>query len=518
MKEVNKDLNQQEYDIAIIGMGPVGACAAIHLAHAGMRVAVFEKNKNIYPLPRAVSIDGEIVRAFQGINRGEELAKILQTIRPDDRAGFADAQRNWLFGTKLSSDGPNGWPHNSQFYQPELDQYLRDTAQTYPDIDIFLGEEIQSWTQADERVDLKSSQRTICSRYAIACDGASSPTRKALEISWRDLGYSHDWLVVDAEVNSKNTLPNDVLQVCDPDRLHTFVATKDPFRRWEFRLNPGEKADDMMRDKTIHSLLSAWTPRASYEIRRKAVYQFHAAVAQKWRIGNIFLAGDAAHQMPPFIGQGMNTGLRDVLNLSWKLSLVIDGKADDSLLDTYEEERLPHAEDLVEWSVTFGNLMEHLAETEAAKRAGKEPPEAPKKQKSAGYGQGRHIPPLRSGLIRIDQVSNDGSTGYLMNQPKLRTKSGIECWLDNLIKDRFALLTSRTLDLDRASLEIIERLNLKVLNVGDFEVLEGHFDKCLRHEDCLLARPDRYVYGHSTKEVSPNQLINDLGQSLRLKT
>ena len=222
--------------------------------------------------------------------------------------------------------------------------------------------------------------------------------------------------------------------------------------------------------------------------------------------------------MPPFIGQGMNTGLRDVLNLSWKLSLVIDGKADDSLLDTYEEERLPHAEDLVEWSVTFGNLMEHLAETEAAKRAGKEPPEAPKKQKSAGYGQGRHIPPLRSGLIRIDQVSNDGSTGYLMNQPKLRTKSGIECWLDNLIKDRFALLTSRTLDLDRASLEIIESLNLKVLNVGDFEVLEGHFDKCLRHEDCLLARPDRYVYGHSTKEVSPNQLINDLGQSLRLKT
>ena len=105
-----------------------------------------------------------------------------------------------------------------------------------------------------------------------------------------------------------------------------------------------------------------------------------------------------------------------------------------------------------------------------------------------------------------------------MNQPKLRTKSGIECWLDNLIKDRFALLTSRTLDLDRASLEIIERLNVKVLNVGDFEVLEGQFDKCLRHEDCLLARPDRYVYGHSTKEVSPNQLINDLGQSLRLKT
>ena len=513
---MNRDLDAHRYDVAIIGMGPTGACAAIHLANTGIKVAIFEKNKDIYPLPRAVSIDGEIVRAFQGIGKGDELAKILQPIRPDDRAGFADAKRNWLFGTRLLADGPNGWPHNSQFYQPELDQYFRDTAQTYQNIDIFFGEEIKDCSQNGNGVRLQSTKREVLSQYVIACDGANSPTRKALEISWQDLGYDHEWLVVDAEINSKSTLPNDVLQVCDPDRLHTFVATKDPFRRWEFRLNPGEKAEDILQDEAIHRLLSTWTPRNSYQIRRKAVYQFHAAVAKIWRVGKIFLAGDAAHQMPPFIGQGMNTGLRDVLNLTWKLNLVISGEAKESLLDTYEKERLPHAEDLVEWSVTFGNLMEHIAATDAAKRVGDSPPAEPKKQKSAGYGQGRHIPPLRSGLLRMDQVSDDGSTGYLMNQPRVRTKSGEQCRLDDLIGNRFAILMSQPLNFDSKSLEIIERLNIQLLNIGDFELLEGRFDRCLEHAKCLLARPDRYVYGHSTNEICPNQLIQELGQALCL--
>ena len=367
------------YDVAIVGMGPVGASAAIHMAHLGLNVAIFEKETQIYPLPRAVSIDGEIIRAFQSIGRGDELADILQPIRPDDRAGFADADRNWLFGVNFARTGPNGWPPSSQFFQPELDRYLRSVAATYAGIKIFLGESVDQVDQDNQLVTIASQKRTLKCRYLLACDGAASPIRKMFNIGWYDLGYDHDWLVVDVEMIGENSLPHEVLQVCDPNRLHTFVAAKDPYRRWEFRLNPDERAEDLLEEETIKKLLDLWTPRSSYKILRKAVYQFHAAVASRWRVGRIFLAGDAAHQMPPFLGQGMNSGIRDVLNLAWKLKSVLSGRVDESLLATYEEERIPHSEDFVEWSVEFGNLMEHLADAKAAERAGKEPT-TPKKK------------------------------------------------------------------------------------------------------------------------------------------
>ena len=313
------------YDVAIVGMGPVGASAAIHMAHLGLNVAIFEKETQIYPLPRAVSIDGEIVMAFQSIGRGDELASILQPIRPDDRAGFADADRNWLFGVNFTNTGPNGWPPSSQFFQPELDRYLRSVAATYAGIKIFLGESVDQVDQDNQLVTIASQKRTLKCRYLLACDGAASPIRKMFNIGWYDLGYDHDWLVVDVEMIGENSLPHEVLQVCDPNRLHTFVAAKDPYRRWEFRLNPDERAEDLLEEETIKKLLDLWTPRSSYKILRKAVYQFHAAVASRWRVGRIFLAGDAAHQMPPFLGQGMNSGIRDVLNLAWKLKSVLSG-------------------------------------------------------------------------------------------------------------------------------------------------------------------------------------------------
>ena len=502
------------YDVAIVGMGPVGASAAIHMAHLGLDVAIFEKEAEIYPLPRAVSIDGEIIRAFQSIGRGEELENILQPIRPDDRAGFADADRNWLFGVNFTSTGPNGWPPSSQFFQPELDRYLRRVAETYSGIKLFLGESVDQVDQVDQIVKITSQKRTLKCKYLIACDGASSPIRKMLDIDWHDLGYDHDWLVVDVEMIGESSLPHEVLQVCDPNRLHTFVAAKDPYRRWEFRLNPHERAEDLLEEETIKELLDSWTPRSTYRILRKAVYQFHAAVASRWRVGRIFLAGDAAHQMPPFLGQGMNSGIRDVLNLAWKLKLVLSGRVDESLLTTYEEERLPHSEDFVQWSVEFGNLMEHLADAKAAERVSKEPPTPKKKQRSAGYGQGRHAPPLRSGLLLLDQVSDDGSTGYLFSQPTVQLCPTETVRLDELLGRGFALITQGDVEFDKVSSQIIEEFDLKLLDVSKLEVVSGRLDRSLKGSECVLIRPDRYIFGHSSPQLTPDNLLLFFRQAL----
>ncbi len=507
-------LDDSCYDVAIVGMGPVGASAAIHMAHLGLNVAIFEKETEIYPLPRAVSIDGEIIRAFQSIGRGEELENILQPIRPDDRAGFADADRNWLFGVNFTSTGPNGWPPSSQFFQPELDRYLRRVAETYSGIKLFLGESVDQIDQVDQLVKITSQKRTLKCKYLIACDGASSPIRKMLDIDWHDLGYDHDWLVVDVEMIGESSLPHEVLQVCDPNRLHTFVAAKDPYRRWEFRLNPHERAEDLLEEETIKQLLDSWTPRSTYRILRKAVYQFHAAVASRWRVGRIFLAGDAAHQMPPFLGQGMNSGIRDVLNLAWKLKLVLSGRVDESLLTTYEEERLPHSEDFVQWSVEFGNLMEHLADAKAAERAGKELPTPKKKRRSAGYGQGRHAPPLRSGLLLLDQVSDDGSTGYLFSQPTVQLSPTETVRLDELLGRGFALITQGDVEFDKVSSQIIEEFDLKLLDVSKLEVVSGRLDRSLKGSECVLIRPDRYIFGHSSPQLTPDNLLLFFRQAL----
>jgi 3-(3-hydroxy-phenyl)propionate hydroxylase len=510
-------MSEAVYDVAIVGMGPVGAAGAICFADAGLSVAVIEKAPEIYPLPRAVAMDGEIVRAFQKMGRAEALASHLQALRPGDRAGFAGADRQWMFGQDMVPFASNGWQSISMFDQPELERYLRDTVAEYERVDVFLGEEVQSIKEVDDRVTLKTADRTVGCRYVVACDGAASPTRKALGINWRDLGYDHDWLVIDIVMREGYALGNDTVQVCDPDRLATYVVTKDPYRRWEFKLNDGETAEQMLEDEAIYRLLDEWTPRDTYELRRKAVYQFHAATADSWRRGRVLIGGDAAHQTPPFLGQGMNAGMRDVINLAWKLPLVLEGVTDDTLLDTYESERLPHAEDLVDWAVAIGQLMEHLAAVEAAKRQGRTPPEVPEQKRSAGYGQGREAPPLRDGVILVEQVSDTGSTGYLFQQPIVRHTDGREFRLDEALGGGFALVSRGPLELDEAAQAIAERLPITLVPLADLSLVRGHFDRLFEQCDAALVRPDRYVFGHTTDDLDASALVARLANALGLK-
>jgi 3-(3-hydroxy-phenyl)propionate hydroxylase len=515
----------KRFDVAIVGLGPVGAAAAILFADAGLEVAVIERDSEVFALPRAVGIDGEIVRAFHAHGRSEAMAALLQPTRPDGRAGFANARREWLFGAPMPDFGPNGWPPMSFFHQPELDAHLRREALAHPRVSGWVGHTLERFEERDDGVELclraveGSASTSLEADYLVACDGANSGVRRALDIGWRDLGYDHDWLVVDVVVSNGHRLGHDTIQVCDPDRLATFVCTKDPYRRWEFKLNPGETREQMLQPAVIDGLIEPWTPRGTYQVIRAAVYQFHAATAETWRRGRVLLAGDAAHQTPPFLGQGMNAGMRDVANLAWKLGLVKAGISRPALLDVYAEERQPHAEDLVEWAVAFGRLMEHLAATEAANRAGVAPPIAPPERRAAGYGQGREAPPLRAGVLLTDQVSDEGSTGYLFSHPRVASPGGEAFWLDDLLGPGFALVARAGADwsMDDASRSLLRRLNARIVSLDGLELVKGHFDRLFAHADVAIVRPDRYVFGHTTKHISCDELVHALGERLALR-
>jgi 3-(3-hydroxy-phenyl)propionate hydroxylase len=512
------------FDIAIIGLGPVGSAAAILFADAGLRVAAFERDMEVYPLPRAVGMDGEVIRAFQRVGRSEELVSLLQATRPGDRAGFANSDRQWLFGNEFRDFGVNGWQPMSMFDQPEVEHYLRETARGHSNVTAHIGHDVIDFDDQGDEVVLLSravgSQQTTPTRasYLLACDGANSGTRRTLSVRWNDLGYDHDWLVVDVVALPGHTLGNDTLQVCDPDRLSTYIATKDPYRRWEFKLNAGESREEMLEHEKIMALIEPWTPRDTIEIRRAAVYQFHAATAESWRRGRVLLAGDAAHQTPPFLGQGMNAGMRDVINLAWKFPLLINGLADQSILDTYQAERGAHAKDLVQWAVAIGHLMEHLASVEAAQRNGSTPPEAPPGQQSSGYGQGRETPPLRDGIVLLDQVSDTGSTGYLFSQPIVVDQHGTELRLDEKLGPGFAIVAKdpSSLKLNTKSRLLIKRLAIQQVSLSDLSVQRGHFDRVFETATAAVVRPDRYVFGHTTDDLNLDELLEELASRMCL--
>jgi len=516
----------KHYDIAIVGMGPVGAAAAIFLAQSGLKVVTVERDAEVYALPRAVAMDGEVIRAFQRIGAGQSIADLMEPVAPGYRAGFGNSKREWLFGVELTDFGTNGWAPNSMFDQPEVDGYLRDSAACASNVTTYSGYQLHSFEQngdavtinigavgkqTEDRIDLSAS-------YLLACDGASSGIRKTLEIPWHDLGYDHDWLVVDVIVNDKHTLKRETLQVCDPARLTTYVCGKGPYRRWEFKLKAGESPADMLQPQRIHELLKPWTPQYSYTLRRQAVYQFHAAVAAQWSSGRVFLLGDAAHQTPPFLGQGMNAGMRDAINIAWKLALVLSATAKPELLQHYQRERAAHAQDLVQWAVDFGHLMEHVAAGEAAQQQGLAAPQTQRSGQSSGYGQGREAPPLREGVLIREQVSNEGSTGYLFSQPRVRDGSGCEFLLDQNLGPGFAIVLRDDTEvaLNSHSLAIVERLNIRISSLHNLSVVRGHFDRLFTDANAVIVRPDRYVFGHTTEQLNLDQLLAQLAEKIYL--
>ena len=508
----------EPHDVVVIGYGPVGAMTALQLAEVGMRVRILERRTEIFDIPRAVGIDGESMRAFQRLGHGEAVEAIVQPCREKDEFCFTDSKRQKLFGLEFPPTGPMGWRDVAFFDQPELEVLMRELIEARGDIEIREGFEVETIEAHDERATVRGrgpgGEETLEAAWLIGCDGASSLVRRCIGSKWESLGYDQDWLVVDIEMGPEADLPITMMQVCDPERLTTYIPGRDPYRRWEFQIIDGDVREDMVRPERIAELLAPWIPKEHYEVRRAAVYQFHAAVASQWRSGRVLLAGDAAHQTPPFLGQGLNSGFRDAVALGWKLPLVASGACEPSLLDTYQEERGAHSRDLVDRAVGIGQLMETLA----AREAGRPDPWEGAAGRAAPPNR-RLIPIVRGGALAPFPSSPESPVGLLVEQPRVRTPEGEAVRFDDLLGPGFALVgrSGADLQLGADARRVLERLGARLVDLESLEAVEGQLDPLFEEHPAALVRPDRIVFGAVDEAHDLDALVRELADRLRLR-
>lgn len=506
------------YDVAIVGCGPVGALAANLLGKAGLRIMVVEREIASYPLPRAVHLDHEMMRLFADAGLLAAVTPLMFATDGHIHIGADGAMIRFL--GSAGDPRPFTFANDYFFYQPELEAALRDALVRYPQVDVRLGAGVSGLAQEGEAVTLTlDTGETATARYVIGCDGARSTVRKALGVELDDLDFEEPWLVVDAEVDGPISFPGfggvpagaDLqrlsVMLCDPRRPATIVPGRGNHRRWEFMLLPGESDEAMSAPAVVADLVAPWVRSVPHRIVRAATYRFHGLVAERWQVGRVFLAGDAAHQTPPFFGQGMCHGMRDVANLAWKLALVLGEQADPALLETYQPERDPHVRAVIGAAVDAGRYICELDPDLAAARD-RELRAARGPRTAADL-----IPPIKAGIV-------EAGSGERFIQPPVAVGDAEAVPLDDLTGGGWALVTQGAVQLTEAARTIWEALGGSTIASGeDAADVEGHLAAWFARHGAVAAivRPDFYTYAAPADAAALSAAIERLGRALRLE-
>jgi 2-polyprenyl-6-methoxyphenol hydroxylase-like FAD-dependent oxidoreductase/catechol 2,3-dioxygenase-like lactoylglutathione lyase family enzyme len=506
-------------DVAIVGYGPVGQTVAALLARRGHRVAVYERFGDIYRLPRAVYFDDEIMQVWQDLGITWDLEHDLL---PTSSYNWFGADGEPILRMDMTSPARSSWEPGYSFFQPNLECALDSLVHRLPTATVHRGWVAEALVQADDHAELTlrrvlepdrgvlqdtSEWMTVRARYVVGCDGANSVVREASGIAFEDQGFAERWVVIDLlpdDVHDLDYIPSPC-QWCDPRRPHMHTRNGRRHRRFEFMLLPDERAEDFADRSRIWELLAPWTSPADGRIVRSAVYEFRGRLAKTMRAGRALLAGDAAHTMPPFMGQGLCSGVRDATALAWRLDLILRGLADDRLLDSYTDERRPQNEFIVNFSTEMGRVscvLDEAAarERDAMLRASDSPP-AP------------GLPGLAGGVRAADAPL----AGELAVQGvvRLRGRSGR---FNDLVSDGFVLLARRSSPLADAQARFLDSIGADVVALDELEDLDGRltgwFDE--HRLEAVLLRPDHYVFGAVTALDSLPALIDELRGKLAI--
>lgn len=358
-------MDRSHYPVVIVGAGPVGVTAATLLAQYGIHTLIVDRWPGVYPQPRAVHLDDEVHRIVERLGIGTQFAAIsrpglgLRLLDPNQEV-LAEFHRD-------PARSRHGHPEANMFDQPEFESLLRANLSRHPEATLRGNADVTHLTDfGGTRTRVHLTDRTdgrehvVDCDYLLGCDGANSLVRAHIGSRMRDLRFEQRWLVIDIVSARDLKQWGGVQQVCDPHRAGTFMQVGDERYRWEFRLLPGESAEEFGTLDALRPLIAPWlgtTEDSALQIVRVAEYTFRAQVADKWRRGHVFLLGDAAHLTPPFIGQGLGAGLRDAFNLSWKLAGVLHGTLPATVLDSYQKERKPHARAMIGLALAIGHMM-----------------------------------------------------------------------------------------------------------------------------------------------------------------
>ena len=505
-------------DVAIVGYGPVGMILGTLLAERGRSVIVVERWPTRYDLPRAGHFDSETMRTFQNMGFAESIELIA---RPMLQWHMVTADMELLTTIKLGESG-SGWKESYLTYQPEFEKIF-DARARQLGVRVFMDTTATKLEQDDHgaRLFVQSSSRpaaqpsVIHAAFILGADGAGSFVRSEIGIERMDLGFkANDQLVIDFEHNDPDRdLPQlpEVYQVLDPRRpLLAGRWSGDRWSRFEFHAKEGESREYLESAATCWKLLAKWgIYPGDGKITRHSVYSFQSKLASKWRVGRVLLIGDAAHTMPPFMGQGLCSGIRDSVNLYWKLDAVLSGKADLALLDTYESEREPHARGITEMSNAVGNLVlmsdpEQARQRDEMLRAG-HAPRAP------------IFPRLGPGIVRSsDALASHPSDGRPSRQARAALHQRVDR-LDQFMKQSWKIISRHPVPqslFDQQQQDLLAALDIDFAHVSrganaQYADIDGEYDLWYREtgRKAFLLRPDNYIFGSvRTIEELPGML------------
>ena len=513
-----------KYDIIIVGYGPVGATLVNLLGKYGWKIAVFEQRKSIYPFPRAVHLDDECLRIFQAADLHE---KILPHLTSFEKMQLVQASKQIIIEILVGSkEQKYGFATDFWFFQPKLESILRAGTKRFENVAVFEGFEVNNIVQKEDESVLtileNANQKThqVAGNYVIACDGGQSFVRRHLGILMKDFKFNNTWLVVDTLLKKKYKnetagLSHIHQQICDPKRPTTYVSGHENHRRWEFMLKKEETKQAILKAENIEKWLSKWVDVTKVDILRANVYTFHGLLAKKRQEKHIFLAGDAAQMMPPFLGQGLCSGLRDAHNLAWKLDAVLAKKADETILKSYEQERNAHAEALIKGAITLGNIIQTKNKTLAFLRnfvlkiANKIPNIKPLIRAAILKKK-----PLKKGFLGTNWPQ---LIGRMFPQPKVLNKEGEKLYLDAFLNDNFVLFLQKNTITSTPNITFLkEKIDLKIVTLNkdflDFEnILTNWFSS--QKIDFVVIRPDKYIYD-AGRLYALEKVMQDLQEQL----
>lgn len=488
--------HSKHYDIAIVGYGPTGVTLANLLLKQGLSVLVIEREANILQLPRAIRFDAECMRVFQTIGITEQL---LKEIAPGPGMKFQDACGELLITWERPVEkGNQQWSSAYRVHQPDLEKVLRDHIVDHPLLDLKLRHDVYKVDQSSEYCSIyyedlsKGTLHQAQAKFVIGCDGARSLIRRLIGTTFDDLNLHSQWLVVDFIANEKeNDLGDYSIQYCDPKRPMSYIKGTGQRRRWEIMVMPEDDLKTLTQDEKIWSLLESYIQPEQATIERAAIYTFHALLAKNWVKDRLIIAGDAAHQTPPFMGQGMAAGIRDAANLAWKLQKVIQDQQDISLIQSYFTERYSHASEFIQGAVQFGKIIQNYCEdiefqVQTAKLKNFITP----------------IPKLGAGFYRPEHhQAGFISPQFLFENQKLS---------DDLVGYKFSLVMRDTSILSSSELQHLQAEYAEQMTVL---APDAAISDWLQAEQAVAAiiRPDRYIFGFAQDRDSLIQLLEHAG-------